>query len=93
MGEESDRPTPALTMNAVGITPEAAFGAAVRLLPRQGSVHRRCVGDRGRGAACAMAGVITIVYGPDGGHNPAGAVELVKWMADRFDGRAPVNDC
>lgn len=38
-------------------------------------------------------GVITIGYEPDGGHNPAGAVELVKWMADRFEGRAPVNDC
>jgi len=25
MGDESDRPTPALTTNAVGITPEAAF--------------------------------------------------------------------
>jgi folylpolyglutamate synthase/dihydropteroate synthase len=40
-----------------------------------------------------MGGVITIVYGPDGGHNPAGAVELVTWMADRFEDRAPVNDC
>ena len=26
---------------------------------------------------------LTIVYAPHGGHNPAGAVELVKWMADR----------
>ena len=40
-----------------------------------------------------MGAVITIVYGSDDGHKPAGAVELVKWMADRLDGRAPSNDC
>ena len=30
---------------------------------------------------------------PDGGHNPPDADELVKWMADRFAGKAPQNDC
>jgi pimeloyl-ACP methyl ester carboxylesterase len=43
--------------------------------------------------ACAMGGVVTIVYEPDGGHNPAGAVEMIDWMKDRFDAKVPVNDC
>jgi pimeloyl-ACP methyl ester carboxylesterase len=43
--------------------------------------------------ACAKGGVVTITYESDGGHNPPNAVELVKWMTDRFEGKAPVNDC
>jgi hypothetical protein len=37
--------------------------------------------------------VITIVFEPAGGHNPPEADELVKWMADRFAGKQPQNDC
>lgn len=43
--------------------------------------------------ACSMGGVIQIVFDPDGGHNPPDAVELVKWMADRFKGLPAKNDC
>jgi pimeloyl-ACP methyl ester carboxylesterase len=43
--------------------------------------------------ACALGGVVTIVYEPDGGHNPPDAVQLIKWMADRFDGKPAKNDC
>lgn len=43
--------------------------------------------------ACAMGGVVTIDYVPDGGHNPPNAEELVRWMADRFAGRPAENDC
>jgi hypothetical protein len=45
------------------------------------------------GRTCALRGVVTIVYAPDGGHNPPDAVQLVKWMADRFDGKPATNDC
>jgi hypothetical protein len=37
--------------------------------------------------------MITIVFVPDGGQNPPDATALVKWMADRFEGKAPQNDC
>ena len=30
---------------------------------------------------------------PDGGHNPPDADQLVKWMTDRFAGKAPQDDC
>jgi hypothetical protein len=43
--------------------------------------------------SCALGGVITIVFEPAGGHNPPDADELVKWMADRFAGKQPQNDC
>jgi hypothetical protein len=43
--------------------------------------------------ACALGGVVTIVYVPDGGHNPPDAVQLVNWMADRFAGKPAKNDC
>ena len=43
--------------------------------------------------ACTLGGVVTIVYVPDGGHNPPDAVQLVNWMADRFAGKPAKNDC
>lgn len=43
--------------------------------------------------ACAMGGVVTIEFDPDGGHNPANALNLIGWMADRFDGDPVENDC
>jgi hypothetical protein len=30
---------------------------------------------------------------PKGGHNPPDADQLVKWMSNRFAGKAPQNDC
>lgn len=43
--------------------------------------------------ACERGGEITIVYEPEGGHNPPSAVELVTWLADRFEGKPAVDDC
>lgn len=43
--------------------------------------------------ACALGGEITIDYVADGGHNPPDAVELVRWMSDRFEGKPVRNDC
>lgn len=43
--------------------------------------------------SCALGGEITIVYEPEGGHNPPNAVELVSWLSDRFEGKPVRNDC
>lgn len=43
--------------------------------------------------ACAMGGVIEIVFDPEGGHNPPNAERLVTWLDDRFAGRPERNDC
>ena len=43
--------------------------------------------------ACALGGEITIVYEPEGGHNPPDAEQLVTWMSDRFEGKPVTNDC
>lgn len=43
--------------------------------------------------ACAMGGEVTIRFDPDGGHNPANALTMIDWMADRFDGEPTPDDC
>jgi hypothetical protein len=43
--------------------------------------------------ACQMGGVVTIDFDPNAGHNPPDALALIKWMADRFDGKPARNDC
>jgi len=43
--------------------------------------------------ACAMGGSITIRYEPEGGHNPSDALEVVRWITDRFEGKPATNDC
>jgi len=43
--------------------------------------------------ACAMGGVITIGFDPNGGHNPPDALQLISWMGDRFEGKPAENDC
>jgi hypothetical protein len=43
--------------------------------------------------ACAMGGVITIVFDPEAGHEPPGALDMIAWMADRFAGKPAPNDC
>lgn len=43
--------------------------------------------------ACALGGTITIRYDPQGGHNPADALEALRWTTDRFDGKPVGNDC
>jgi Secretory lipase len=42
---------------------------------------------------CAQGGVVTIRFDPNGGHNPPDAVELIKWLNDRFKGLPAQNDC
>ncbi|HET6736484.1 MAG TPA: alpha/beta hydrolase, partial [Mycobacterium sp.] len=42
---------------------------------------------------CEMGGVVTIEFDPNGGHNPASALKLIGWMADRFEGEPVENDC
>ncbi|MCT7660902.1 lipase family protein [Mycobacterium deserti] len=43
--------------------------------------------------ACAMGGVVTVHFDPEGGHNPANALGMLDWMAERFDGKPAPNDC
>jgi pimeloyl-ACP methyl ester carboxylesterase len=43
--------------------------------------------------ACAMGGVMTIQFDPNRGHNPADALHLIDWIADRFKGEPVKNDC
>ncbi|MGV0873030.1 lipase family protein [Mycolicibacterium sp. XJ879] len=43
--------------------------------------------------ACALGGTVTIEFDPDGGHNPANALQMLDWMSDRFAGRPAPNDC
>ncbi len=43
--------------------------------------------------ACEQGGDITIVFEPEGGHNPPSAEYLVTWLADRFAGRPAQDDC
>lgn len=43
--------------------------------------------------ACAMGGTVTVQFDPEGGHNPANALSMIDWMADRFDGEPAPDDC
>ena len=43
--------------------------------------------------ACALGGVVTIEFDPNGGHNPANALNLIGWMGERFKGEPVQNDC
>jgi pimeloyl-ACP methyl ester carboxylesterase len=43
--------------------------------------------------ACARGGVVTIHYDPTAGHNPANALSMIDWMADRFAGKPAPDDC
>lgn len=43
--------------------------------------------------ACALGGVVTIQFDPEGGHNPANALKMISWMQDRFAGKPAPNDC
>jgi pimeloyl-ACP methyl ester carboxylesterase len=43
--------------------------------------------------ACALGGVITIDFDPEGGHNPASGAAVLAWLADRFAGKPAPNDC
>lgn len=43
--------------------------------------------------ACAQGGTITIRYETDGGHTPSDALEVIRWMTDRFEGKPVQNDC
>ncbi|MGE2725519.1 lipase family protein [Mycolicibacterium pulveris] len=43
--------------------------------------------------ACALGGTVTIDFDPEGGHNPANALAMLDWIADRFAGRPAPDDC
>ena len=43
--------------------------------------------------ACAQGGIITIRYETDGGHNPSDALEVIRWMTDRFERKPVQNAC
>jgi pimeloyl-ACP methyl ester carboxylesterase len=43
--------------------------------------------------ACALGGIVTIKFDPNGGHNPPTGMQLIKWMEDRFAGKPAANDC
>lgn len=43
--------------------------------------------------ACALGGVITVRFDPTAGHNPANALNMLDWMADRFAGKPAPDDC
>lgn len=43
--------------------------------------------------ACALGGVVTIDFDPEGGHNPGDALGMLDWIDDRFAGRPAPDDC
>jgi pimeloyl-ACP methyl ester carboxylesterase len=43
--------------------------------------------------ACASGGVITIELDPNKGHSQADINKQLSWVADRFAGKPPANDC
>ena len=43
--------------------------------------------------ACASGGVITIELDPNKGHSQADINKQLVWVADRFAGKPPANDC
>jgi alpha-beta hydrolase superfamily lysophospholipase len=43
--------------------------------------------------ACGLGGELTIQFDPEGGHNPPNALQFISWLADRFAGKPPPNDC
>ena len=43
--------------------------------------------------ACALGGQVTVRFDPEAGHNPADALSMIDWIADRFDGDPVPDDC
>ena len=43
--------------------------------------------------ACDLGGSVTIDFDPNGGHNPPTGDKVLAWIADRFAGKPPINDC